>query len=303
MLLEGLRRALSSMAEKIATKELSEKEISKHIESFVIQLISNDVSVEVAEKLGDRLKDKLSDLKVKRFGKKDDVVKEVFKDAIMDLFPKSRVTEELVSSVKYKDQRTKPFVILFVGPNGSGKTTTVVKMAKYLKDRGFKCLIAASDTFRAAAIEQLKELASMVGVRVVSQRYGSDPAAVAMDAISSARATDVDVVLIDTAGRTEVDKNLLDEMKKIKRVTEPDIVIYVGDALAGNVALEQARQFNEYVGIDYIVLAKLDADAKGGSAISASYITGKPLLFLGVGQELDKMEEFDAGSFVDRLVS
>jgi len=290
-MLDGIRRALEGVAEALKTRRLSEEEIREHVEEFKLMLISNDVAVEVAERLGEELAERLRLIRVRRFGDGEGEVMELVA-GVLDSVIREGSLDDLLKSIREKASTGEPFVILFVGPNGGGKTTTVVKLARLLQRHGFKCMIAASDTFRAGAIEQLQRLASEAGVRVVCQRYGADPAAVAMDAIMSARANRIPVVLIDTAGRTEIDHNLLEEMRKIRRVTGPDLVIYVGDALAGNAAVEQARRFDEYVGVDYIILAKLDADARGGSAISISYVTGKPVIFVGTGQGLDDLEPF-----------
>ena len=290
-MLDGIRRALESVAEALKTRRLSEEEVREHVEEFKLMLISNDVAVEVAERLGEELAERLRLIRVRRFGDGEGEVMELVA-GVLDSVIREGSLDDLLRRIREKASTGEPFVILFVGPNGGGKTTTVVKLARLLQRHGFKCLIAASDTFRAGAIEQLQRLASEAGVRVVCQRYGADPAAVAMDTVMSARANRIPVVLIDTAGRTEVDHNLLEEMRKIKRVVGPDLVIYVGDALAGNAAVEQARRFDKYVGVDYIILAKLDADARGGSAISISYVTGKPVLFVGTGQGLDDLEPF-----------
>ncbi|RLG04601.1 MAG: signal recognition particle-docking protein FtsY [Thaumarchaeota archaeon] len=290
-MLEGIRKAFKDVAEGLKTRKLSEKEIQEYVEDFKLKLIMNDVAVEVAEKLGEELARKLKPLKLSRFG---DSSKEILNQisAVIDPVLKEGNLKEFLEKIDEKRRAGEPFTILFVGPNGSGKTTTIVKLALLLEKHGLKSVIAAADTFRAGAIEQLQELARRVRVRVVGQRYGADPAAVAMDAVMSAKANRIPVVLIDTAGRTEIDRNLLEEMRKIKRVVNPDLVIYVGDALAGNAAVEQARRFDEYVGVDYIILAKLDADAKGGSAISISYQTGKPILFVGTGQDLSDLKPF-----------
>lgn len=290
-MLDGIRKALEGVAEALKTRRLSDEEIKEYVEDFKLTLISNDVAVEVAEKLGEELAEKLKLIRVKRFGDGEGEVLELVA-GILDSVIREGSLDDLLKRMHERISQGEPFVILFVGPNGGGKTTTVVKLARLLQKCGFRCLIAASDTFRAGAIEQLQRLAGVAGVRVVSQRYGADPAAVAMDAVTSARANRVPIVLIDTAGRTEVDHNLLEEMKKIKRVVNPDLVIYVGDALAGNAAIEQAKKFDEYVGLDYVILAKLDADARGGSAISISYVTGKPIIFVGTGQGLDDLEPF-----------
>lgn len=290
-MLEGVRKAFKDVAESLKTRSLSEKEIQEHVEDFKLKLIMNDVAVEVAEKLGEELARKLKTLKLRRFGgSSQEILSQI--SAVIDPVLKEGSLEEFLEKIGEKHKTGEPFTILFVGPNGSGKTTTIVKLALLLEKHGFRSVIAAADTFRAGAIEQLQKLAKQAGVKVIGQRYGADPAAVAMDAVMSAKANMIPVVLIDTAGRTEIDRNLLEEMRKIKRVVNPDLVIYVGDALAGNAAVEQARRFDEYVGIDYIVLAKLDADARGGSAISISYQTGKPILFAGTGQDLSDLKPF-----------
>ena len=301
-MLEGVRGTFSRLVENIKTRSLSEKDIERYVNEFKLQLVSNDVALEVAEKLGDELSKKLKSMRFKRFGGVEEEVERILEEILASIIHDADV-DDVLRRIEEKRGRGEPFIILFVGPNGSGKTTTIVKFAKYLKSKGFKSLIAASDTFRAGAIEQLKRLAEPIGIRVVSQRYGADSAAVAMDAVMSARANRIPVVLIDTAGRTEIDLNLLQEMNKIKRVVNPDLVIYVGDALAGNVAVEQARRFDEHVGIDYVILAKLDADARGGSAISISYSINKPILFVGVGQDLDSLKPFTRKLIMDLILS
>ena len=301
-MLEGVRGAFSRLVENIKTKRLSEKDVERYVNEFKLQLVSNDVALEVAEKLGEELSKRLRSMRFKRFGGAEEEVEKILEEILASIIHEADVND-ILKRIKEKRRSGEPFIILFVGPNGSGKTTTIVKFAKYLKSRGFESLIAASDTFRAGAIEQLKRLAEPIGIRVVSQRYGADSAAVAMDAVMSARANRIPVVLIDTAGRTEIDLNLLQEMNKIKRVVNPDLVIYVGDALAGNVAVEQARRFDEHVGIDYAILAKLDADARGGSAISISYSINKPILFVGVGQDLDSLKPFTRKLIMDLILS
>lgn len=289
---ESLKKAFTEIIERVRTTSLSEKEIEKYVDEFRIRLISCDVAVEVVDKLAEKLRAELSQIRFMRFTDPSGQVKETVYKMVDEILPSEGFVEEITKMIEEKKGRGEPLVMLFVGPNGGGKTTTVAKIAKYFKDRGYSSIIAASDTFRAGAIEQIKRLGEAIRTKVISQKYGADPAAVALDAVMSARSDKIPLVLIDTAGRTEVDINLLEEMKKIKRVVKPDLVIYVGDALIGNVAIEQAKRFNEYVGIDYIVLAKLDADAKGGTALSISYVTDKPLLFVGIGQKLEDIKPF-----------
>ncbi len=301
-MLEGIKKAFASLADRIKTITLSESEIKKYVEEFRLQLIANDVAVEVADKLAMEVTKRLQKLKVPRFSEHEEVVTRVLEGSLSSVISEVDPDVSFVNFVRSNYSMGKPTVVLFVGPNGGGKTTSVVKMSNYLKSKGLSSIIACSDTYRAGAVEQLKGLAERVGVRVVSHKYGGDPAAVALDAIEAAKAANISTVLIDTAGRTEVDKNLLEEMRKIKRVSNSDVVIYVGDALAGNVVVEQVKKFNEYVGIDYIILAKLDADTKGGSAISVSYMTGKPILFVGTGQGLDDLKPLNKKSIISTVL-
>ena len=200
--------------------------------------------------------------------------------------------------IKYEE---KPFVIAFFGINGSGKTTTIAKIANLLKEKNISCVLAASDTFRAASIEQLQIHADKLGVKLIKHDYGSDPAAVSFDAIKHAKAKNIDVVLIDTAGRLHSNINLMDELKKIVKVSKPNLKLFVGESIAGNDCIEQAKTFNEAVGIDGIILAKADIDEKGGAAISVSYITKKPIIYLGTGQEYKDLKEFDPNLIVEGL--
>jgi len=185
--------------------------------------------------------------------------------------------------------------------NGSGKTLSIAKIATLLKKQGMSSVMAAGDTFRAGAIEQLGIHADRVGVKLIKHGPGADPAAVAYDAIEHAKAKHKDVVLLDTAGRMQTNVNLMDEMAKIKRVAKPDLILFVGDALAGNDAVDQAKRFNEIVGIDGVILTKVDTDAKGGSALSVAYTIGKPLLFVGIGQEYEDQIPFDVQWMMDNI--
>ena len=192
---------------------------------------------------------------------------------------------------------------MFIGVNGSGKTLAIGKIAAMLKKQGCSSVMAAGDTFRAGAIEQLSIHADNVGVKIVKHGPGADPAAVAFDAIEHAKAKHKDVVLLDTAGRMQTNVNLMDEMTKIKRVAKPDLIIFVGDALSGNDAVEQAKRFNEAVGIDGVILTKVDTDAKGGSALSVAYTIGKPLLFIGVGQGYEDQIPFEPEWMIENIFS
>ncbi|MEM0440777.1 MAG: signal recognition particle-docking protein FtsY [Candidatus Caldarchaeum sp.] len=297
---KGLTKVFSSFLEKVKTAKPSAKDVEEILSDLYLQLISADVAVETAEAIINDLRKKLLEMKVPRFGDQEEILRQEVRRTIESLIKVADVNEILRKGEESK-KSGRPVIVLFVGPNGSGKTTTVVKFAHYLRKRGYSVILASSDTFRAGAIEQLETLGQKAGFLVVSQHYGADPAAVAVDAVNKAIAMRVNFVLIDTAGRTEVDRGLLEEMRKIKRVVKPDYVIYTGDALAGNVAVMQAKMFDEVVGIDYVVLSKVDADAKGGSAVSISHATGKPLLFLGIGQSLDDLEDKPAKRLLENI--
>ena len=190
---------------------------------------------------------------------------------------------------------------MFVGPNGHGKTTSIAKLSYLLKQNNLSVVFAAADTFRAASIEQLEKWGEKTNSKVIKQQYGSDPAAVCFDAIKHAKAKGIDVVLIDTAGRSELNTNLMEQLRKIVRVANPDLKIYVGEALAGNAAVEEAKKFNEIIDIDGVIMSKTDCDVKGGSILSISYETKKPILFMGVGQELNDLKPFNKQWFLDKI--
>ena len=205
--------------------------------------------------------------------------------------------------IEDKKKQGEPLVVMFVGINGTGKTTTIGKLSNYYLKKGYTPVIAASDTFRAGAIEQVTHHADNVGVKIIKHQKGSDPAAVAFDAVEHARAQGKELVLIDTAGRMQTNVNLMDEMKKIKRVSKPDLVIFVGDALTGNDAVEQAKKFNDAIDIDGVILTKADADSKGGASLSIGYVIKKPIMFLGVGQGYDDIMEYDPDWMLNQLFS
>jgi len=300
-LLEGLRRGLSKFVEKITKVELDPKKLQPIVEELKITLLENDVAFQVAEGIGQELVEELTGVKVGRTSDKKAFVREALRKAVLRTLSKGGQAD-LEELVRAKRAQGEPFVILFVGFNGSGKTTTIAKMAKMLRDRGFKVVMACSDTFRAGAIEQLEEHGRRLGIRTLKHRYGADPAAVAYDAVAHARARGIDVVLIDTAGRAQTNKNLMDELAKIKRVIEPDLTVLVVDALTGNDALVQAEMFNDAVGVDAVVLTKVDADIRGGTALSITHAIGKPILFIGTGQSYDDLRPFDPEEFADMIL-
>lgn len=262
------------------------------------------MALSVAEGMCGELKAKLSRKRVGRFGDDRPIVKDALRETLLGLL-KGLEAKDLIAIVKERRSEgggKEPFVIAFVGVNGSGKTLTIAKVARLLQRQGFTVAIACADTFRAGAIEQLEVLANRLGVRAVRHRYGGDAAAVAFDAVEYARAHGIDAVLVDTAGRMQTKRNLMEEMRKIVRVAKPDLTIFVGDALTGNDAVNQAEEFGKYVPIDGAILTKMDADAKGGSAISIAQALKKPILYLGVGSGLEDLEPFNPEAFVERLL-
>jgi fused signal recognition particle receptor len=299
-MLKSLSKAFSNLVEKVSTTTLTGPEVESLLQDFYLQLVAADVAVETADAVVEGLRQRLKEFRVPRFSDKREMVEDVLKSTLSTVI-KTASIQDVLKTAEERRKSGRPVVIMFVGPNGSGKTSTVVKLAHYLRKKGYSAILASADTFRAGAIEQLETLGEKAGFLVVSQQYGADPAAVAVDAINKAASLRANFVIIDTAGRTEVDRGLLEEMRKIKRVAKPDYVIYIGDALAGNVAVNQARMFDEVVGVDFVVLAKLDADAKGGSAVSISHATGKPLLFVCTGQELDDLDDNPRQRLLDAL--
>ncbi|MEM1586858.1 MAG: signal recognition particle-docking protein FtsY [Candidatus Bathyarchaeia archaeon] len=298
---ERLREAISGIIEKVSTVELRPEKFQEILWELKLTLIENDVALVVAEHICNEVEKRISGLKVGRFEDKRKIVKETLRDILLDLF-KTQNKVDLFSIIDRKRGLREPCVIVFVGVNGTGKTTTIAKVANLLLKRGYSILLACSDTFRAGSIEQLEQHAKRLGVLMIKHKYGSDAAAVAYDAVQYAKARGINVVLVDTAGRMQTNKNLMAEMEKIVRVIKPDMVIFVGDALTGNDALMQAEEFNKYVNITGSILTKMDADAKGGSAISIAYVTKKPILFLGVGQKYEDIEIFKPETIVNRII-
>ncbi|HID71819.1 MAG TPA: signal recognition particle-docking protein FtsY [Thermoplasmata archaeon] len=261
-------------------KRIRESKLEDVLAELELILLESDIAFEAVEHVIESVREKLIGAKVKRKEEIGDYIEQTLKEAIREMLSINLIDfDEFVVNAKEK-----PLKIMFVGVNGTGKTTVIAKIAHRLLKMGRSVIIAASDTFRAGAIEQLEIHAKRLGVKLIKHRPGSDPSAVAYDAIEHAKARHKDVVLIDTAGRIQTNKNLMNEMKKIKQVTRPHLIVFVGDALAGNDAIEQARKFDETVGIDCAILTKIDADAKGGAALSIAYAVKKPILFLGIGQ-------------------
>ena len=285
----------------VREKTIQEKHVEDILFELEMELLQGDVAMEVATDVVESVKDNLVGKKIKRSNDITEYTYFALKDAVYDIIniPGKSMTEML----EEKKAQGEPLVVMFVGINGTGKTTTIGKLANYYLKKGYTPVIAASDTFRAGAIEQVTHHADNVGVKIIKHQKGSDPAAVAFDAVEHACAQGKDLVLIDTAGRMQTNTNLMDEMKKIKRVSNPDLVIFVGDAITGNDATEQARKFNEAIDIDGVILTKADADSKGGASLSIGYVIKKPIMFLGVGQGYDDIMEYDSEWMLNQLFS
>ena len=298
--LEHTLRARQSIEEVVKTdrkpsRGISEEKLDDLLWDLEVGLLESDVAYSVIESIKKDIKEEFKHVSFER-SKVSEVVEGVLKNAIAHVLKSNEMDFE-----DFIKKTEKPVVIMFVGVNGSGKTLSIGKIATMLKKIGYSCVMAAGDTFRAGAIEQLSIHADNVGVKIIKHGSGADPAAVAYDAIDHAKAKHKDVVLLDTAGRMQTNINLMDEMAKIKRVAKPDLIIFVGDALAGNDAVEQAKRFNEIVGIDGVILTKVDTDAKGGSALSVAYTIGKPLLFIGMGQGYEDQIAFDPQWMIDNI--
>jgi fused signal recognition particle receptor len=301
-LFERLRGALDSTVTKITTKELNEKNLADAVWQLQLVLIQNDVALEVAERVCELTKTKILGSRTGRL----ENLRKLFKTAIFESVVEVLTPEyplDLIEYVAKKKAQGETTVIMFVGVNGTGKTTTLAKLGNLYKKNGFTVVIAASDTYRAGSIEQLVKHAERLGIKTIKQDYGSDAAAIAYDAVAHARARRIDVVLIDTAGRMQTAKNLIAEMKKIARVAEPNLKIFIGDALAGNDALSQAQAFHEAIEIDGTILTKVDADPSGGAALSIVFVTGRPIVYVGIGQEYEDLRKFDSEWFARRLVA
>ncbi|PIT84017.1 signal recognition particle-docking protein FtsY [Candidatus Micrarchaeota archaeon CG10_big_fil_rev_8_21_14_0_10_45_29] len=291
----GIGKSVGSIFSPTITIE--EADVKQMLDELELSLLESDVAYDVSLEVCERLGKKLSGLKVKKNRVQEEIGESVEKVLVDIMSPVGGFDfYEKVGGLK------RPVKILLVGPNGAGKTTTIAKLAHGLKEREMSCVLAAGDTFRAAAIEQLQEHGRRLGIEVIKSKYGADPASVAYDAIKHAHSNKVDVVLIDSAGRQDTNANLIDEMKKINRVVSPDLKIYIGESIGGSALIEQIKGFHEAIGIDGAILTKVDCDAKGGTAISLSYSTGVPILFLGVGQKYEDLKKFDAQEVARQII-
>lgn len=294
VIVEEKQSFFKKITEKVTTTKITDKEFNELFWDIELILLENNVAVEVIDKLKEDVKVELVNAPLKR-GKVEETIKQTLRESL------SEIIHDAPYKLEEKVKTKKPFVICFVGINGAGKTTSIAKVANLLQQKKLSCVLAASDTFRAAAIQQLEEHAKRLDVKIVKHDYGSDSAAVAFDAIEHAKAKGKDVVLIDTAGRLHSNKDLMNELHKVIRVAKPDLTVFIGEAITGNDCIEQAKEFNSLIGIDAIILAKSDVDEKGGTALSISFVTGKPILYLGTGQNYQDLEFFEKEKILDKL--
>jgi len=298
---EKLKSGFKGLVNKVTTSELKTENLNSILSEFKMSLCENDVAYPVAEKISDDLEKRLVGVQVKRLEDRKKVVEENLRQVLLDVMLTNKRID-LLNLAEEKRKKKEPLILMFVGINGTGKTTTIAKVAHFLRDKGYSVVLAGADTYRAGSIEQLEEHGKRLGIRVIKSNYGGDPAAVAYDAVSHAKAYGLNIVLIDTAGRMQTNQNLMNELIKVKRVICPDLTVFTVDSLIGNDAVQQAEEFNKAVGIDATILTKVDADVKGGSALSVTYVTQKPILFIGVGQSYKDLELFNPEKFVNMVL-
>jgi len=271
------------------------------LEELKDELLSSDMGHDAASELIMNLRAHLIGSRVSRKAPLSEVVERGLRGSLLSLLKAGYW--DFDRTIRSFLSEGAPVVIMMVGVNGTGKTTTSAKIAKRLDDQGYGVVLAAADTFRAGAIDQLAAHADRLGIRCIKSQRGGDSAAVARDAIESAKARGDEVVIIDTSGRMQNKSNLMDELQKVHRVTKPHLVIFVADALAGNDAVTQAIEFQRRLTFDGAALCKLDTDARGGAALSISHATGRPIILAGTGQGYDDLEPFDPNWLVDQLLS
>lgn len=290
----GLFKTRKSLVEETEKLARGRKVDEGLIEEFEELLIMADIGPQAADSITGALREKVKQDKIRN--ERD--LKEAFKEEVQKILKEGH---------RVMCAGENPYVILTIGVNGVGKTTTIGKLARRFTDHGFTVTLAAADTFRAAAIEQLEIWADRAGAQIVKHRSGSDPAAVAFDAVASAKSKNIDVVIIDTAGRLHTKSNLMEELKKIKRViskeksSAPHEVLLVVDATSGQNAINQAKTFNDAVGVTGIALTKLDGSAKGGIVLAINKELDIPVKLIGMGEAVEDLQDFDPGEFVEAL--
>lgn len=275
---------------------LTEKQIQAPLQELEMVLLENDVALPVTDEILRRVQEELVG-KHRGIGvAAESVILSALRDAIV------QVLGEGFDLAGYIRDHPRPVKILFTGVNGTGKTTTVAKVGSYLKKHGFSVVIGSGDTYRAGALEQIATHAERLGIKIIQHKAGGDPSAVLFDAVEYASAHKVDVVLADSAGRFHNRVNLMNQLEKMKRVMNPDLVVYVDEAVAGNDAVVRAEEFEKLVGTDAVILTKADMDMRGGAAISIAHTVGKPIMFLGTGQGYDDLMPFSPDRVVDELL-
>ncbi|MFC7044159.1 signal recognition particle-docking protein FtsY [Halobacteriaceae archaeon GCM10025711] len=276
---------------------IDEDDLEEPLWDLQMALLESDVEMSVAEEITDGIREELVGEEKKFTQSTGELIDDALRDALLSVIGVGQFDfDERVAAAD------KPLVIIFTGVNGVGKTTTIAKMARYLEERGLSSVMANGDTYRAGANEQIREHAENLGVKLIAHEQGGDPAAVIYDGVEYAEAHDIDVVLGDTAGRLHTSNDLMAQLEKIDRVVDPDMTVFVDEAVAGQDAVKRAREFDSAAAIDGAILTKADADSQGGAAISIAHVTGKPILFLGVGQGYDHLERFDPEALVADLV-
>ncbi len=288
-----IRNVISSFIDRAVKVFSSKKELEELVEEFKLELVSNDVAFEVAEEITSKLLEAIEEGKIRN---RKELVKYLRK-IIREYFEEAGSLNLLEEAKQHK-----PYKILFLGVNGVGKTTTIAKLALLFREKGYKPLMVAADTFRAGAQEQLRIHGERLGIPVFMGKYGADPAAITFDAIRFAKNKGYNVLLIDTAGRMHTDVDLVNELKKIVKVSKPHRKILVVDALTGNDAIEQAKFFDEYIGVDGVIVTKVDAYEQGGVPLSIVYSIKKPIIMLGVGQEYKDLKPFIIDEFLDKIL-
>ena len=276
---------------------IEEEELHRHLDELEVALYDSNVALEVTVEILNGIEENLEGETRGRLESTGSIVEDALREALFDVISVGQFGFDA-----YIAEADKPVTIIFTGVNGVGKTTSIAKIAKYLEDQGYSSVLANGDTYRAGANEQLESHADALGKKIISHEKGSDPAAVIYDAVEYAEANDVDVVLGDTAGRLHTSDDLMDQLAKIERVIDPDLTLFVDEAVAGQDAINRAEHFNDAAEIDASILTKADADQDGGASISVAYVTEKPILFLGTGQEYDDLERFDPERIVNELL-
>ena len=297
-MLDKINNVVSNLSKIAVEKQISEKELDIVIENLKIDLLESEIPFNLVEKISENIKKHMIDRKFSRSDEFKEIIKNEFTKSIVEIFDKVEDVD-LINLIK--TNKDNPFKILIVGINGSGKTTTVAKIGYLLKENNISSVIVAGDTFRSGAIEQIKEHADRLNLKLIAQEYGSDPAAVARDGVEYSKTHNIDAVIIDTSGRVQTNNNLMQEVLKINNVINPDFTIFIGDSLAGNDLVSQAQEFFKFTEFNGSILTKVDADVKGGAILSILSESSKPIIYIGTGQEYKDLEKFNEERFLSEL--